>query len=66
MKPTVHETLQFNELVRLEAMDVQKLQAMLPMIGDDDLRSEVATCIQNGTNTVKTLVDFCKANQLVQ
>jgi hypothetical protein len=64
VKPTVHETLQFNELVRMEAMEVQKLQAMLPMIGDDTLRAEVATCIQNGTVALKSLVDFCKTNQL--
>jgi hypothetical protein len=64
VKPTVHETLQLNELVRMEATEVRKLQAMLPMIADEDLRAEVATCIQNGTVALKALVDFCKTNQL--
>lgn len=64
MKPTAREMLELNELLRMETVEVQKMQAMLPMIGDEDLRREMNNCIQTDTAHIKAMVDFCKANQL--
>lgn len=64
MSVTTHEMLQINELLRMESTEVQKMQAMLPMISDADLRSEVESCIQTATNHTKALLAFCKTNQL--
>lgn len=61
---SVHETLQLNELIRIESMETQKVQAMLPMIGDPDLRQQLNACVQTGQAHVKALVDFCKAHNL--
>lgn len=65
MQPTVHEILQMNELLRLESGEVQKMQALLPMVSDPELRSEISACIQTGSAQVKALVDLCKQHQLV-
>lgn len=63
MQLTVHETLQLNELVRMESGDVQKLQAILPMVSDAELRQEISSCIQAGSSHVKALVDLSKKAQ---
>jgi hypothetical protein len=65
-KPTVHEMLQLNELIRVESMEVQKVNAMLPLIGDADLRSELETCAQEGTTHLRALVDYCKSQGIAQ
>lgn len=57
--PTVHEKLVLNEVIRTEAADVQKVQAMLPMIGDPELRQLLEGCVTSGKAHVRTLVDFC-------
>lgn len=62
---TVREKLELNELIRMESMEVQKVQAMLPMIGDADLKAELSGCVQTATAHVKALVEFCKAKQIV-
>lgn len=64
MKATTHELLSLNELIRVQSTEVQKLQAMLPMIAEADLRSEIQSCIQSGTSHVKQLVDFVKTSQV--
>lgn len=64
MKPTTHELLIINELLRMESAEVQKLQAMLPMVADADLRSEITSCVQTGSDHVKALLQFCQSNQL--
>ncbi|HWI60207.1 MAG TPA: hypothetical protein VNT75_00070 [Symbiobacteriaceae bacterium] len=64
MKPTTHEMLQITELLRLESTDVQQMQAMLPMVADPELRTEISNCIQTGTTHVKALVAFCQSQQL--
>jgi len=61
---SAHEMLQLNELIRMESMDVQKVQAMLPMIADPELRQQLNTCVQTGRAHVKALVDFCHAHGL--
>jgi hypothetical protein len=64
-KPTEHELLQLQELLRVETMEIQKTQAILPMIGDADLRQELSACLQTGTAHVKALVNYCQTQQLV-
>jgi hypothetical protein len=56
--------LQLNELLRMQSTEVRKMRAMLPMLGDPDLRQEVTACIQADSAQVKALVDFCKEAQL--
>lgn len=65
-KATVHEMLQFNELIRIQAAEVLKMQAMAPMVSDPDLTAEIQACINTDSGHVKALVDYVKANQLVQ
>lgn len=64
MKVTTHEMLEINELLRMESTEVQKMQAMLPMVADGDLRGEIQSCIQAATQHTQALVKFCKENQL--
>jgi hypothetical protein len=64
VKPTVHEMLQFNELLRMQSTEVLKMQAMLPMLSDPDLRQEVQACVQADSAQVKAIVDFCKTEKL--
>ena len=66
MQPTVHEMIQINEMLRMESTDVQKLQAVMPMVSDPDLRQEIGSCIENGSSRVKMIVDFCKEHGLAQ
>lgn len=63
-KPTTHEILQLNELIRMESTSLQKLQAMLPMIGDEELRGELSNTAQKGTTHLKALVAFCQTQGL--
>ncbi|MDF2629603.1 MAG: hypothetical protein K0R39_3434 [Symbiobacteriaceae bacterium] len=64
MKVTAHEMLEINELLRMESTEVLKMQAMLPMIADADLRQEMESCITTATHHTQALVKFCQANQL--
>jgi len=64
VKVTAHEMLAINELLRNEAVGVKKMQAILPMVADEDLRAEITNCIQTDTAHIKALVKFCEANQL--
>jgi hypothetical protein len=59
-KATVHEMLQFNELIRAQSTEVQKMQAMAPMVADPDLRQEIEACISADSAQVKALVDYAK------
>jgi len=59
-----HEILQLNELIRMEAMSVQQMQAMLPMISDPELKQLLSTCVQTGKTHANALVDFCKLHNL--
>ena len=63
--PTVHEKLVLNEVLRTEAADVQKIQAMLPMIGDQELRQLLEGCVATGQAHVRTLMDFCQKYNVV-
>ncbi|HYF81090.1 MAG TPA: hypothetical protein VD973_28590 [Symbiobacteriaceae bacterium] len=64
MKVTTHEMLEINELLRMESTEVQKMQALLPMVADADLRQEIEACISTATHHTQALVKFCQANQL--
>ncbi len=55
-KMTAHEMLSLNELIRMESMEVQKVQAMMPMISDPELRGEFSSCTQTAKNHLKALV----------
>lgn len=66
VKPTTHEMLGFNELIRMESVDLQKTQAMMPMIADPELREATSGCIQRSKAHVKAMVDFVQAAQVVQ
>lgn len=63
-KPTTMETLQLNELIRVEAMELQKVQAMMPLIADADLKQELSGCVQTAQTHLKALVEFTKKNQV--
>jgi predicted metal-dependent hydrolase len=56
--------LQMGELLRMQATEVQKLKAMMPMLSDPDLRQEVQTCVSTSSAHAKALLDFCQANGL--
>lgn len=61
---TVHETLQLNELIRIEAAEVQRVQAMLPMIADPELKQQLNACLQTGRAHLKALVDYCRSHNM--
>lgn len=64
IQPTAHEMLHINELIRLEASDTQKIQSMLPMIGNPELRQLFQECVQTGQAHTRAMVDYCKTHQL--
>lgn len=66
VKVTEHEKLQLQELIRMETAGVQKAQATLAMVSDQDLRQELTTCLQTGKAHLKAMVAFCQENQLVK
>lgn len=59
-----HELLQLQELIRMESMGVQQVQAMLPMISDPEFKQLMTTCVETGKAHVNALVDFCKLHNL--
>ena len=64
-KPTTHELMKLNELIRTEAVELQKLAPVLPMIGDAELREHLEGCLNTGKAHLKALVGFCRENGVV-
>ncbi|MFZ5823373.1 MAG: hypothetical protein ACOY94_03390 [Bacillota bacterium] len=41
-----HEALELHELMRAETLGATKVKAMLPMVGDADLRAHMERCLE--------------------
>lgn len=64
--PTAHEKLAIHEALRMESAEVQKLQAMSPMMADADMSQLVSNCLNTAQTHVRALGDYLKSQQLVQ
>lgn len=63
---TAREMIVLSDLIRMESSDLQKVRAVLPFIGDADLRGLLEGCAHTGQTHLKELAAFAKENGLSQ
>lgn len=59
-KLAAHEALELHEVLRLESVSATKLQMMMPLVRDNDLRSYMQDCLQRGKDNMKAMSAFAK------
>jgi similar to spore coat protein len=55
-----HEALELHEVLRLESVSASKLQMMMPLVKDNDLKSYMQDCLQSKQDNMQAMQAFAK------
>lgn len=62
---TEAERVHLSAMLQAEAVGVRQLQAILPMVADQEMRQELEACIQTGKTHLGTLLAFSQQHHLI-
>lgn len=57
-----HEILELRELMDTNIVGSKKIQATIPMVKDDELKSFVERCLDNKKENINSIQTFIKTN----
>lgn len=61
-----HEILELRELMDTTIIGIKKMQASIPMVEDDELKSFMERCIDNKNQTINSMQKFIESNLNIQ
>lgn len=64
-KVTEAEQVALSSMLQAEVVAVRQIQAILPMVADQEMRQEIEACIQTGKTHISALLSFSKEHHLI-
>ena len=64
-KVTEAEQVALSSMLQAEVVAVRQIQAILPMVADQEMRQEIEACIQTGKTHISALLAFSKEHYLI-